>query len=131
MDTETETRTYQQFLLEGLATHKEKREILEAQYTQAEAELIDLLGEASEATVTAVLGTNTLRGTLVQPEVLDVDLDKLKASVTRYRFTRVTKRVVDLPALKASLAAGVIPPKTFKGFTSRRLTKPYIKVTTR
>lgn len=124
---DTQTTTEPAVLLERLAGLKREQLAIKVAYAETEEALIDALG--SGGSIVAVAGTKEVTGTVVAPERLIVDEVALQASLTRYRWLKVTKRVLDLSAFKAALEAGVISTKIARKVAHTEATKPYVKLT--
>lgn len=108
----------QQALIE-LALMKKHRDVAAERYALAEKRAIDALKAAGQKTVSAVFPDGeTVKGTLVQPQRVIIDEERLKKALPAPKWKKVVKEVLDKDKLEAAVALGEIDTNIVAGVSS-------------
>lgn len=116
-------------ILADMATLKKEALAFTAQnskeFRELEARAIDIMHKAG---IKKYVGA-TASGTLAEPEVAVVDIEKLRASVDPAVFAKVTKEVVVPEYLDSAIRLKEVSESVVNDCTTWKATKPYVRAT--
>ena len=112
-----------------LALLKAQQKALGTQIIDAEKAVIDAMRATGQKTVSATLGSgDTVNGTLVEPQSVVIDEDRLKGVLGPKMWGKVTKAVLDKGALEARVAVGDIDANIVAGCSTLKDIKPSVRI---
>lgn len=116
-------------LLVELARIKAQEATLAARKTAIEADLVRELSLQKKATVSVVLvNGETLKGTLVSPQRVSYDADRLRGALSKVQWVKVTTAALDKVKLEAAVVAQVVDAQVVADCATITDTKPYVRV---
>ena len=118
----------QEDLLE-LARIKAQSEALAVQKAEVEARLAQDLRSKGQKTLTATVAGAEVKGTLVAPQRVTIDEQKIHDALDAKTWKKVTKQVLDTDKLEAAVALGDVDANVVAAASDIKDTKPYVKVT--
>ena len=118
-------------LLIKVAKLKAKSELAEANYREAQEDLIVLLSTSEDRSVTSQCGTNSITGTLVTSETLSINEDGLAKALGAKVWAKCTKRVLDKKKLEALITTGEVNAVVVAANSSETARKPYVRISTK
>lgn len=96
---------------------------------EAESRLIESMHKAGQKTTSVSLPSgDTVKGTLVEPQTVVIDEDRLKKALGAKQWAKVTKTVLDKVKLEAAVALGDIDTPTIASVSTIKDIKPSVRV---
>jgi hypothetical protein len=121
-------RSVQVELLELAAAKAAAKEAAQ-RVVASEARLIEAMHKAGQKTVSAVLADGeAVKGTLVEPQSVVIDEERLKKAVGASMWKKVTKTVLDKTKLEAAVAIGEIDQNTVAAVSTLKDIKASVRV---
>lgn len=114
--------------LVALARIKVQAEDLAAEKTTIEARIITALEKKGQKSLVVMEGANKVSGTLVAPQRVTVDEERLRKALTAKDWKTITRLVLDKTLLEAAVAVNQIDANVVAQCSDVKDTKPYIKV---
>lgn len=113
----------------ALASAKAKAKQAAQDVVDAETRLIEAMHKAGQKTVSTVLPDGeAIKGTLVEPQTVVIDEDRLKNAIGAAKWKKVTKTVLDKAKLEAAVAIGEIDQNTVASVSTLKDIKASVRV---